>query len=113
MPADSAAWRCWPRITDASFSVSYDNNAVQFEGGSLPFVRNTQAITIGNTVHYAEGESPRDCELREHERHHVRQYQRLGPFFIPTYITVWVFTRYWAHPMEEAARKAASQCPSG
>ena len=72
-----------------------------------------RAITIGNTVHYAEGQSPDDdCELRVHEGHHVRQYQRLGPLFIPIYITVAVFTRYWDHPMEEAAREAESQCPT-
>ncbi len=100
-------------ITDVTFSVSYGNNAVQFEGGSLPFTRGARAITIGNTVHYAEGETPEECELRVHEGHHVRQYQRLGPLFIPIYITVAVFTRYWDHPMEEAARREAeSQCPT-
>lgn len=99
-------------INDVTFSVSYGNNAVQFVGGSLPFTRNSRAITLGNTVHYRNGESPEDdCELREHERHHVRQYQRLGPFFIPIYITVWVFTSYWDHPMEKAAREEeADQC---
>lgn len=42
------------------------------------------AITLGHTV---LGQSPSWLHrTRRHERVHVRQYQRWGPFFIPAYL---------------------------
>jgi hypothetical protein len=44
--------------------------------------------------------------LLVHELHHVRQYERLGPLYLPLYVLIWVFTGYRGHPFEEAARLA-------
>jgi hypothetical protein len=59
------------------------------------------AITYGHVVlsnHRLEG------RLLAHELHHVWQYERLGPLYIPLYVLIWVFTGYRRHPFEEAAR---------
>ena len=93
-----------------TLSVSYGNGAVNFEGASfLP----PKAIVFGNTIHYGPDADPsRDCNLGHHEAHHVLQYRRLGPLFIPIYVVVSIFTGYRDHPMEESAREhAAAQCP--
>jgi hypothetical protein len=61
------------------------------------------AITYGHVVlanRKVEG------RLLVHELHHVRQYERLGPFYIPLYVLIWVFTGYRSHPFERAARLA-------
>ena len=44
--------------------------------------------------------------LLVHELHHVRQYERLGPLYIPLYLLIYVFTGYRRHPFEESARLA-------
>jgi hypothetical protein len=59
------------------------------------------AITFGHVVlsnQRVEG------ALLTHELHHVWQYERLGPLYIPIYVLVWVFTGYYRHPFEMAAR---------
>jgi hypothetical protein len=63
-----------------------------------------QAITLGHVI------LARDVALlefhRDHERRHVRQYECLGPFFLPVYLTIgaWVWLRggrpYRDHPLE-------------
>jgi hypothetical protein len=61
------------------------------------------AITYGHVVlsnRRVEG------RLLVHELHHVRQYERLGPMYIPLYVLIWLFTGYRKHPFEEAARLA-------
>ena len=61
------------------------------------------AVTYGHVVlanRRVEG------RLLIHELHHVRQYERLGPFYIPVYVLIWIFTGYRRHPFEEAARLA-------
>ena len=80
---------------------------VVFEGstGSLWVVRRFRrsAVTYGHvvlTVHPLRG------RLLAHELHHVRQYERLGIFYIPVYVLVWLFTGYRRHPMEASARRA-------
>jgi hypothetical protein len=43
------------------------------------------AVTFGHVV---LGQTPQTLELsRRHERIHVRQYERWGPFFIPAYLS--------------------------
>ncbi len=61
------------------------------------------AITYGHVVLSAV---PLDGSLLTHELHHVRQYERLGPFYIPIYLLVWVFMGYRRHPFERAAKLA-------
>ncbi len=66
------------------------------------------AITYGHVVL-----SNRTVEgrLLVHELHHVRQYERLGPLYIPLYVLIWLFTGYRGHPFEEAARLAEVEAP--
>jgi hypothetical protein len=66
------------------------------------------AITYGHVVLSAV---PLDGRLLVHELHHVRQYERLGPFYIPLYLLVWVFTGYRRHPFERAAKLAELEEP--
>lgn len=65
------------------------------------------AITLG---HIVVGQSEETlAETRTHERVHVRQYERWGPFFIPAYLlaSAWVKARgkdpYLDNPFEVEA----------
>ena len=67
------------------------------------------AITYGHVVL----SRPRlEGRLLVHELHHVRQYERLGPLYIPLYLLIYVFTGYRRHPFVEAARLAEPQTPN-
>ena len=61
------------------------------------------AITYGHVVLSSR---PVAGSLLVHELHHVGQYERLGPLYIPLYVLIWLFTGYRGHPFEEAARLA-------
>ena len=61
------------------------------------------AITFGHVV---LGNRPVQGRLEAHELHHVWQYERLGPLYIPIYLVVWVFTGYRRHPFELSAKFA-------
>jgi hypothetical protein len=61
------------------------------------------AITFGHVVLSGR---PLAGSLLAHELHHVWQYQRLGPLYIPLYLVVWAVTGYRRHPFEMAARLA-------
>jgi hypothetical protein len=61
------------------------------------------AITYGHVV---LSNRPVEGRLLLHELHHVWQYERLGPLYIPLYVLIWVFTGYRRHPFEGAARWA-------
>lgn len=61
------------------------------------------AVTYGHVV---LADRAVEGRLLVHELHHVRQYERLGPLYIPLYVAIWVFTGYRGHPFEEAARLA-------
>ncbi len=70
------------------------------------------ALTLGHCV---LGNSPRSLErTRRHERVHVRQYERWGPLFIPTYlvISIWLYARgrdgYRENPFEREAYESES-----
>src|SRR6202048_4789243 len=58
------------------------------------------AITFGRVIVSAVPLTPR---LLMHEGHHARQYEVLGPFFLPTYL--WLLARhgYAANPLEPEA----------
>ncbi len=90
------------------------NGIVVFDGpirGSLWVISRLRraAITYGHVVL-----SNRRLEgrLLVHELHHVRQYERLGPLYIPLYLLIYLFTGYRGHPFEEAARLAELQLPA-
>lgn len=66
-----------------------------------------EAVTLGHVVlarHDAALET-----WREHERRHVRQYEWLGPLFLPAYFGLAFYTAlrgrhpYRDHPLEQAA----------
>ena len=104
-------------MNDLTYSVSYRDGAVQFRGSELPLAR-ANAIVFGNTIHYhrnvdPNGNTRESCVLREHEAHHVFQYRRLGPFFLPVYITVSVVMLFQReHPLEASAEAhAQAACP--
>ena len=61
------------------------------------------AVTYGHVVLSCR---PLEGRLLTHEVHHVHQYERLGPLYIPLYLLIYVFTGYRRHPFEEAARFA-------
>lgn len=74
------------------------NGVLEFYGGLLPRLLGrapidggAAAITIGHTVLGRTVEDLNRC--RDHERVHVRQYERWGPFFVPAYfgwsILIW------------------------
>ncbi|MCU0925644.1 MAG: signal peptide prediction [Hydrogenophaga sp.] len=67
------------------------------------------AITLGHVI---VGSHAQELErLRAHERVHVRQCERWGPFFLPAYLLAgawqWVRGRsaYWDNPFEVDARR--------
>lgn len=61
------------------------------------------AVTYGHVV---LSNRPLEGSLLVHELHHVRQYERLGPLYLPLYVLIWCFTGYRGHPFEEGARLA-------
>lgn len=68
------------------------------------------AITFGRVVVSAVPLTPR---LLAHESHHARQYEVLGPFFLPTYL--WLHARhgYARNPLEREAEACAAQAALG
>jgi hypothetical protein len=64
------------------------------------------AMTVGFVI---LSSVPVQGRLELHERHHVRQYTRWGPLFIPVYFAIGVRTGYRRHPWERAARIAAGE----
>ena len=73
----------------------------------MPIVGGAAAITFGHVV-LARTLADLDAS-RSHERIHVRQYERWGPFFIPAYLlcSLWLIVRrrspYWDNPFEKEA----------
>lgn len=58
------------------------------------------AITFGRVVISA---IPVTTRLLVHESHHARQYEVLGPFFLPTYLVLHALLGYAANPLEREA----------
>ena len=79
---------------------------------ALPF----RAITFGHVV-IAAGRAEMEA-LREHERVHVRQYERWGLAFFPAYLaaSAWQWLRgrraYWDNPFEVEARRRSGEAGS-
>lgn len=63
------------------------------------------AVTLGHVV---LSNRPLEGTLLAHERHHVWQYERLGPLYLPLYVVIWMFMGYRRHPFELAATLAES-----
>lgn len=90
----------------------------RMKGGALVFDRtprgltwlllrmNRSAMTVGFVIVSARPLTP---TALAHERHHVRQYCRWGPLFIPVYFALAVPYGYWRHPFEISARRAAGE----
>lgn len=63
------------------------------------------AITFGRVV---ISSVPITERLLMHESHHTRQYEVLGPFFLPIYLFLHARHGYWANPLEREAEACAS-----
>jgi hypothetical protein len=82
---------------------------LEVSGAWLPRLcgRHVEAVTLG---HIILARHP-DCltRWREHERVHVRQYERYGPLFLPAYFGLAAYTYlrgghpYRDHPLERQA----------
>jgi hypothetical protein len=69
-------------------------------------LRGFGAITFGRVIVSATPVTPR---LLVHESHHTRQYEVLGPFFLPVYLWLHVRCGYSANPLEREAEHCAAQ----
>ena len=73
----------------------------------VPLAGGAAAMTFGHVVVGRDPLTLASC--RAHERVHVRQYERWGPFFIPAYVaaSVWAILRrrdpYFDNPFEVEA----------
>lgn len=93
------AWALLARATGGGWSIH--SGVIEAQGGwakallkRMPFVKGgAAAITIGHVV-IAQSDESLD-RTREHERVHVRQYERWGPLFLPAYISAGLWQ--WAH----------------
>jgi hypothetical protein len=63
------------------------------------------AITFGRVITSA---TPVSSRLLMHESHHARQYEVLGPFFIPMYLWLQARHGYQRNPLELEAEACAS-----
>jgi hypothetical protein len=65
--------------------------------------RGWRAITFG---HIVLSSKPVEGVTLFHELAHVRQYERLGPLFLPCYVALHLFTGYRQNPFETQATRA-------
>lgn len=100
------------RTTGGGWSVH--SGVVEAHGGAvaavlrrMPLVRGAAALTLGHVV---LGQTPDLLDVtRAHERVHVRQYERWGPFFLPAYALASLYAAlrgrdpYRDNPFERAA----------
>jgi hypothetical protein len=88
--------------------VEHPNVARYLDHGAMPI----RAQTLGRYVFAREPLSP---QFVEHELEHVRQWQRLGPLFLPAYLasSVSALARhrhpYWTNRFEVSARRREAQ----
>ncbi len=68
------------------------------------------AITFGRVVVSAAPITP---GLLAHESHHSRQYEVLGPFFLPTYLWLQARRGYATNPLEREAEACAANATLG
>jgi hypothetical protein len=63
------------------------------------------AITFGRVIVSA---TPITFGLLLHESHHSRQYEVLGPFFLPIYLFLHARHGYWGNPLEAEAEACSA-----
>lgn len=63
------------------------------------------AITLGRVVVSAIPLTP---HLLMHESHHARQYETLGPYYLPVYLWLHARVGYGANPLEREAEACAT-----
>lgn len=80
-----------PFVIVSGGTVSLAAGVIEAEGGILPWLLSRirpyvtiDAMTIGHVILGQNRESLIRC--RDHERVHVRQYERWGLFFLPLYL---------------------------
>jgi hypothetical protein len=88
-----------------------DEGLLVFEGSPRGFLwilsrMRREAVTFGHVVLSAV---PLRGALRRHELAHVRQYEWLGPVFVPVYVALWLVRGYRRHPLERAASRAEQE----
>jgi hypothetical protein len=72
-----------------------------------PWMKTISAITLGHVVLAQNPQCLSQC--RSHERIHVKQYEKWGPFFIPAYLIYSLIAAgrgldpYWDNPFEKEA----------
>jgi hypothetical protein len=91
-----------PRVVEGA--LVFDRGARGLTAVMREFGRT--AMTVGYVIVSSE---PVEGALLRHEQHHIRQYERWGPFFIPVYLLLAVPYGYRRHPMEVAAMRAAGE----
>ncbi|MFN3191110.1 MAG: hypothetical protein ACE361_11345 [Aureliella sp.] len=92
----------------------FRDGAFEFYGGGtrwmvrrLPLGKRTAGITLGHVILGQTSEGL--VRIGEHERVHVAQFERWGPFMGPAYLlaSLWVWSRgkhiYWDNPFEKEA----------
>ena len=116
----TALWFLWtlPNTLLGLVLVLFTFQRPRLDGGAIVFDRgprgvtwilarmNRTAMTVGFVILSAD---PLSGTLLAHERHHVRQYCRWGPIFIPVYLLLAVPFGYRRHPFELAAQRAAGE----
>jgi hypothetical protein len=91
-----------PRVVEGA--LVFDRRARGLTAVMREFDRT--AMTVGYVIVSSE---PVEGTLLRHEQHHIRQYERWGPFFIPLYLVLSIAYGYRRHPMELAAMRAAEE----
>lgn len=91
-----------PRPTGLGFLLAQSGRGL---AGLFLTKRGFGAITFGRVVISAVAV---DASLLRHEGHHVGQYERLGPLFIPLYLWHQARAGYHGNPFEHEAAACAS-----
>ena len=71
--------------------IEIQNRLTRFILRKFPITNGAAALTLGHVVIGLDQQAL--FETRAHERVHVRQYERWGPFFLPAYLltSLWVW----------------------
>lgn len=77
--------------------LSYGHNSTQIE--NHPF--NNGDITLGHFINYQKGMGPDDpahdqpgCTYGQHEEAHTHQYEAMGDWFFPTYLSMGIYNEF-------------------
>lgn len=101
--------------------VQKSGSLLEFWGGFLPlflkrfpFVAGSPVATFGHVV---VGRTQRHLDAcRPHQLIHVKQYERWGPLFVPTYLACWAVLwccgrhPYYDNPFEREAFDETPEC---